>query len=435
LRSTRSLALATIAAAIVLLPSATTLAQPEDVTDDDEGTANDVEGLGVAPTFITVESALRGNSYSDNLILINGLAGDREFTFLPTGDIAPWASFLDGTGVAVDSIVLPQEGTATVETVLAVPGDIANGTYRGQIEISGRPVDTNGDATAAGVAIGAIVPVAIEVGGDMQLEGRLADVRVEPAEVGMPLRILASFVNGGNVGFAPAVQATITRVGQPVDILSIPPDERIDAGRTEELELIWDTIDALPGEYTVDVTATADGLQFEPFSVPFRLDRAGEVERVGELESLEVVSVPELGGSVRIRGAFRNQSEVPVEAVLVAEVQRDGQLVGEIRSLQMRASPTNVTDIDVVVDDLQSGVYEVSGKVNFEGRETNTVATNFGVGVDTEEIAAVASSEPGNDRTMLLAAGGAAAVVLVGGLAWLTQRRKFGSQSSPGGTR
>lgn len=379
-------------------------------------------GLGVAPAFLNVDEALRGSSYSDSILLLNGLPGDREFTFVPTGDVAEWITFVDPDGAAIEGITLPQEGSATVQVNIAVPAGAANGSYTGRVEIKGRPLGQSDAATAAELTIGAVVEVAVQVGGEMRRAGRLADVRVEPAEVGQPLRIVTGFVNGGNVGFDPVVKATLTRAGQPVDVVTSPGDETIDPGRSEDIALVWDTTDTLPGEYRVDVVATAEGLQFEPAGATFRIEPAGSVERSGSLESFEVVSVPQLGGTARLRAGFRNDSAVPVKAVLVAEVSRDGQLVGEVRSLEMLAPPGNVTPIDVVVEDLAEGSHVVVGKVNYEGRETATMEATF-------DVLGVQSASAGGGRTTMMAAGaGIAGLAIAIPLIVFRRRRHNGEE-------
>jgi hypothetical protein len=385
---------------------------------------DNLAGIGVAPSFVTIDEALRGTSYTDSIILANNLPGDREFTFVPTGDIAGWATFTDQAGAPITSIVIPHRGATTLQVIVAIPDGTANGRYEGRIEITGRPIDDEAeDVSAAELSIGAVVAVAVDVGGEMRRAGTFDDVRVEAAEVGMPLRIVAAFNNTGNVGFAPALSATVTRAGQPVDVVAPPADEVIDPGRAEDVVITWDTTDTLPGEYQVEVVATADGFTFEPIATTFRLEPAGSVERAGALESFEVVNLPEVGNIARVRGEFRNDSDVAVSAILVAEVTLDGQLVDEVRSLELMAPPGNVTSIDVVVDDLRPGTYEVAGKVNFEGLETDTLTTTFVVAGEGTTTDTTDDGGSGLAPGVIVAAAGATGLV-VGVPLVLAKRRK-----------
>jgi hypothetical protein len=198
----------------------------------------------------------------------------------------------------------------------------------------------------------------------------------------------------------------------------------IDPSRAEDVVLTWDTTDTLPGEYRVDVVATAEGYVFEPISVTFRLDPAGSVERLGSLESLAVVNLPEVGSIARVRGEFRNDSDVAVSAILVAEVTLDGQLVDEIRSLELVAPPGNVTSIDVVVDDLRPGTYDVSGKVNFEGLETESLTAGFVVAGDDVATGAGSDDDGGGLAPGVIVAVAGATGLVVGVPLVVAKRRK-----------
>ncbi|MDJ0769508.1 MAG: hypothetical protein QNJ12_11970 [Ilumatobacter sp.] len=414
--------LATIAVAVLI----TSAAGPALARSGDEPIDDGLAGIGVAPAFLAFEAALRGTSYTGSIVLSNGLPGDRHFTFATAGDIADWITFSDGDGRPIDDVVIPHEGATTVQAIIAVPAAVPNGDYTGRIEVSGQPVDGTEGASSAGLSIGAVVAVAIEVGGEMIRAGSFDDVVVEAVEVGLPLQISATFNNSGNVGFDPALDLTITRSGQPVDVISVPPEETIDPGRAESIDVTWDTTDTLPGDYSVEVIATAVGYDFAPIERPFRIEHPGSIERSATLESLEVVSVPELGGTARVRGTLRNESDVAVRSILVAEIERDGTLIGELRSLEVLAPPNNTTSIDVVVEGLEAGAHVVRGKVNYEGRETETLAVSF-------DVAAPAGTDSGSGigATTLLALAAVLGLVVAAAVA-LIRRRRAGPGDTPG---
>jgi hypothetical protein len=404
---------------------------PDDVpADEDEGTTAGT-GIGIAPAFLFLDDTLRGNAYTDTINLLNGLPGDREFSLTPGGDIAEWLSFTDGDEVPIDSIVIPQESSIPVQINIEVPADVPNGSYQGAVEVASVLADDTVDAEGSGadVSIGAVIPITITVGGDMRQAGSFDNVRASSAEVGIAVELAATFNNTGNVSFRPAIEYTISRGDQIVESISVPPENSIAPGRAEDVLTYWDTTDTLPGDYSVLALATAEGYEFEPIDVPFRIEQPGSIERSGSLEALVLVNEPESGGVARLRGTFRNESAVPVSALLVAEVSRDGTLIGEARSLEILAVPGNVTNFDLIVEDIENGDYVVVGKVNFEGRETDSLEVAFTV----PAAAAAATVDSGDDRSDLLLVailfGAGVGIVILAVLAVLFVRRRIEAAS------
>lgn len=75
-----------VAATVIVVSSAHGAAagSPDDTlstqpADDEGGTT----GIGIAPAFVEIDGALRGNEYVETLILLNNTDGDRRFTLTP----------------------------------------------------------------------------------------------------------------------------------------------------------------------------------------------------------------------------------------------------------------------------------------------------------------------------------------------------------------
>jgi hypothetical protein len=213
------------------------------------------------------------------------------------------------------------------------------------------------------------------------------------------------------------VEAVVSRAGLPVATVAAPGDQDVEAGRSEDLTLLWDTTDAVPGVYEVRVNATADGLVFEPLTTTFDLAPAGSAERSGTVESFEVVGPTEPGGTARLRAAFRNRSDVAVEAVLLVDVSANGDLLGQERSLPLLVPARRTAEMEVVVEDLRPARYEAVGKVNFDGRETETASADF----DVRFVAAPVAG--GSPTRMLLGVGLVGLVVAVPAVVVLRRRR------------
>ena len=400
---------AALAAAVFVTASAAVspaLALP---SDDEKA------GIGVAPSVIERSSALRGSTFEENLILLNGLSGDREFTLTPTGAVAGWLSFRDQAGAVVDRVVLPQEGNAVVSVRVAVPAETANGDYEGRIEVLSRPVG-GADGSGQDLGIGAIVILRVNVGGTMNLAGRLTQVIADDAEVGRDAIIYAQFVNQGNVSFVPTIAATIRKGSQVAAELSVTSADPIFPGQSSDVPVPWDTTDALPGTYDVSVTATAPGLALGEAATTLRLGPPNKLGRAGELSKLVLVNEPEPGGAARLRATFVSGSELPVPAIVVGDVERDGSFLGQVKSLETVVSAGATTDLDLVIPDLVDGEYRVVALVSFDGRSTEKREVTFTVGT-------------GGPPLMMMGAG-LVGIALIGAAFYLVRRRRAGAASA-----
>lgn len=375
--------------------------------DDSVVDSDDVEGIsvGVAPTSFGFSETFRGDEYVRSLLLTNAGGADRQFIFTPSGDIAEWITVSSVDGQVTDTLVVNADSETSVVIQIDVPDDAPNGTFQGDIDVGTAPVgDGLGASSGDDLSIGARVPVTVTVVGDARLGGTFDSLIIEPAEVGMPMLIQAMFDNTGNVSYNPDLTYTITRDGQPVDVIDLPGAGTVNAGLSMPINYQWDTTDTLPGEYRIEAVATAEGYAFEPITRTFRIEPPGSVERAGRLESLALVNAPVEGGLAQIRGVFRNDSSIPVGAVLITEVSLDGNLVDEVRSIELLARPNGETDIDVSLLDVAAGEYSVSGVVNFEGRETETLTASFTVGAPVDEPTATVGGDDSNgiNLTMIL---------------------------------
>ncbi len=345
-------------------------------------------GVGVAPAFIEIQDGLRSGTYSERLILENADTVDVEFELLTEGEVGSWVTFTstEDRTHQLTSVQIPAGRREDVRVQFDVPPDVANGSYNGAIEVRSRRVgDDVADGAGAGVGIGALVDLSMQVVGTERRAGALVDARVDPTEVGMPGRFHAIVRNDGNVQLRPVLGVAILRADQLVDELDTRAELfPVDPEQQGDVYVDWDTSLQLGGDYVARfvVTDVAGGAEqsIGHVDVPFRLQPRGTFTRDGVLESLELVNRPEPGGVAKLSARFQNTGQIETTAVFEGDLYVDDHLVSTVESAP-RATPAGESvDVDFALNGVEEAGYRVVGRINFEGHETEERAVEFRVG-------------------------------------------------------
>jgi cobalamin biosynthesis Mg chelatase CobN len=112
---------------------------------------------------------------------------------------------------------------------------------------------------------------------------------------------------------------------------------------------------------------------------------------------LELAGPAQAGALTKLKVVFRNTGQIDSKAVFVGEVQRDGVLVDAIQSVEKLVEPGSSGQLDVFVKTDKPGEYVVTGKINFEGKETDTKTVSFAVADDSSSQSPSDSSSSSND--------------------------------------
>jgi hypothetical protein len=377
-------------------------------------------GIDVMPTSIDFRSAVRGAEYSAPLVVTNLVGEDQVFQFDADGDVASWMRLVDEGYQPTGEVLVPSGQRGGVNLVVAVPASAPNGTYRGDVVVSATPPD----GSDRSVGYGAVVSVTLDVGGDMKVDATLNGVTAAAVEIGQPLVVKANVTNLGNVSVTPVVTVTITRNSFPVDRVANESAPRpVFPGLTEDALVRWDTAGALPGAYDLDVEVRSGDLVLGDVALVAELLAPGTAPRSGDLTDLALANRPIVGGPAVVRGQFANTSRVPVEAVLLLEVFRDGELVESLESVRRVVEPRGSANLDVTIEALADADHRAVGRVNFDGRETEAREVTFRPGEQPAGAGAVAASTAGSGPWGALAA---SVLVVLGASAagwWLLRRR------------
>ena len=392
-------------------------------------------GVGISPVTIEFDNALRGASYTSDLSLTN-TDPDRpaEFTVEAVGDVADWISTTLDDDVPASSFLVPPDSTLNVRVLLEVPDDSPNGTYTGGLEVLGAVFEASEEG--AGVQIGGLVEVVVDVTGTEVRAASVVDYRVANAEVGMEQRFTAIVQNDGNVQAIGLLDLTIVRDGTTVaELTSAGEPWVVQGGASGPVEVIWSTTEERPGDYTavfdVEDVAGQAPIELGTREVPFRLEPVGTFTRSGELAGLSIVSDVALDAPVVVEALFANTGQIETNAIFEARLYRNAELVQVVQSLERATQPGETVPINVRFEIDDPGPYRVEGLVNYDGFVTATQSIELAVDDGAPAVAPAAADQRNRNVVVIAAVVVLLLLVLGGVLVW--RRRGAGRATDHAG--
>lgn len=383
------------------------------------------DGIGISPAILEYVDALRGGTYTATLTLSNtSPTSDNAFEITAIGDTADWITLeLREDGSDASRVVVGPDSSVQIAVLLTVPADAANGAYTGALDVLSTEIDEDvGDGSGAGVQIGGLVDISVQVVGDQRRQATVGDMYVDPAEVGMMQRFNAVVQNLGNVQVEPVLEVEISRDGAVVDrISSAGTMNPVLAGTSRVTFVEWDTSERTVGTYQAAfrVTDIAGGEPVELGTrvVEFRVDQLGTYTRQGTLDAFVVLGEPQLGALTNVEATFTNTGRIASAAIATVEMYRDGVLVATEVSLERATRPGETAKIVLPVPTSDYGDYRLVGTVNYEGLVTDPLEVEFSLVAPTVEQGA-------NPWLIGGATGAALAVVALGGSVVMRRRRR-----------
>ena len=169
-------------------------------------------GVGVSPEHIIIQDALRGYTYEEYIKVFNPDVSENTYGLAASDNITGWVSYSrpDKPDTAITSILIPPKSNQRLLVKFAIPSEIPNGSYDGELLVIAKP-EAQEETGEGGVGVGLQMPilVSIEVTGTQFISGKVNDIKAENVEVGYPLRVVVYFENTGNVAATPLIQTTV----------------------------------------------------------------------------------------------------------------------------------------------------------------------------------------------------------------------------------
>jgi hypothetical protein len=339
------------------------------------------QGIGVAPAIIELEDALRGGEYTNLLTIFNQEERDLTAAVTGEGEVGQWASLrpLDDETATLDSIAVAANSQTRVVLRVTVPPDAPNGTHKGSIGLQTVAPEGGGDGGGTGATVGVSVALTVDVSGTQNLTGEVLDMSADDVEVGYPLRIQTTFHNTGNVKAQPDIRLQVKDSLGGVVAEAAYGDTVVDSGTTQAIWSEWDTTGAQTGDYVAGVSVLLGDQAIDIRDLPFKILPPGTLTRRGDLESLTLEGEPRANGVAKIIATFRNTGEIDTRATFLGEVYHKSVLIDSISSQELLVEPRQSIALDSFADVQEAGTYTVTGKVNYEGKETEEKELTFAV--------------------------------------------------------
>ena len=135
---------------------------------------------------------------------------------------------------------------------------------------------------------------------------------------------------------------------------------------------------------------------------------------------MQLVNKPRAGDYAKLVAVFRNTGQIQTKGKFIGELYLGDRLIEQLTSTEQLLLPGGEGDLELLVRVPEDGAYRVTGKINYEGRETDVRDYTFRVGDE-------------GGRPWLLIGGSAAAaaiVVAAGGAAGVWRWRRRGRPAS-----
>lgn len=389
-------------------------------------------GIRAVPSAIDVAGGLAGGLLFHPLRLANDIDPSQPFQLATDGDIASWITFVDPDDRETPLTEVYDDGNgATVLLRIEIPENAPVGPSEGLVTAVLQTPDSVG-GVAGPVGVGLAIPVRVNVTGEQILAGELLSMNMDNTEIGLPARGTVVVGNSGNVTVVPEVALEVFQGTNSVYRTSLT-GSALFPNETDEFEAVWDTAEAVVGDYRAVMSVSFDGLDLGSREAMFELLASGTLRRQVVFTSLELVNQPIAGGLAQIEAVTLNPGQAEVTAAFVGELLRGGTVVEQFRSLDYTVRPDSSVVVPITLDIDEDGDYIVSGYFTYEEGETETQQVTFTVGATAEAAGAVPEdSDSGSILPWLIA--GLLGLLVVALLVALISRRARKSPSSAGTT-
>ena len=239
--------------------------------------SQNVLAIGQMTKPIIIEDILRGQEFTDTLILVNSEDEEVAYGLISEGEIKDWVSFYNiedkNLENAITEIKIPAKSNIEATVKFVLPNDLPNGQYIGEVVVTFTPwSDSETDGSSATVSQRVGRQVSITVTDEEITDFTTAVIPLEyDVKQNEALKIKFIYENNGNVFIKPDVQLKIFKDGESIfnAIFPYPENEEAVKPKTrKELALIeWQAGGQEDGIYRAELKIMLNGdvIQEEDF--------------------------------------------------------------------------------------------------------------------------------------------------------------------------
>jgi hypothetical protein len=219
----------------------------------------------------------------------------------------------------------------------------------------------------APITPGAVIPVSINVGGEIRKELNCVSIQVESAEQGSEIVINVITENTGNIEVTPAADIEILDTEQKEVIKTARQSlKAISPGAREESQLKISTSDLKTGaNYWASVTIELDGQQICQKQIPFDVYEKGTESCLAILNAIQAPSFVSVSEEAEIIAMVDNTGDSPIDAKFIGVVTMDGNIVGNVESQIVSILPGMKGNLISYFTPKEEGIYVISGSIYY----------------------------------------------------------------------
>lgn len=204
-------------------------------------------GLGVGPSTLQVNNAVRGEDYKQIFLVQNPSNQEGAYSITATGEAALWLSFwkLQTPNMPANTVTIPATGEASIQLNIDVPTDAIDGKYEATIMVANTAAGITQDGTSVQLAAqveltvtvngGDFIPVPVATTLVPNRAGVLTATSFQGETVlGSRIKILAQFTNTGDLDTKARFVGDAYCDGKPFDRI-ISDEVLVPVGQTATL--------------------------------------------------------------------------------------------------------------------------------------------------------------------------------------------------------
>jgi hypothetical protein len=312
-----------------------------------------VLAIGAAPSSFNFPGMLRGGYSEQTVTVSNPSSSDVTIIVSGDGEISQWIH------AEPNEFILSPGSSAPVTIIVEPPIDIANGEYKNDLLVLGKPTNA-GDGQVAIVG-GVSLAVTAEITDNEETSFEVRRVTIPATEECRPIEVRVSVANTGNVrviGDFTFTLKTGEKVLKSIDYITetlLPTREH---RFSVELPYEIEQYDCVPvGDYTIDVVGSLSGQEQYSASHPFTIFERGSLSILGELTNIVIPENVEAGQLIKIEADFKNTGELTYRAQLVTELYSGSAIADTVKGDVVEVFSGNTKTLEVLYRPTLPGDY------------------------------------------------------------------------------
>ena len=217
-------------------------------------------GIGVAPSELKFENALKGSSYEKEIKIDN--TGEKEIIAeIEIINHKEWFTL-------EESVKVPAKGSAKVKVTIDIPEDTENGEYETMVYVKGKPADVT---EGMGLIPGAGFKIKITVTDKEIIEGYVDNILTRDTTLNKDVKFIIGFLNKGNVPINPNAKITIKTEDDKTITNFETQFESVKSGESKSLTTEYNTKGMAVGKYKADVSVYLNNELLKEKTVYFKV--------------------------------------------------------------------------------------------------------------------------------------------------------------------